>query len=73
MHLAPGLEMPLTDLFIISPVFPQECIENYFSCSEKEIKWAVSAALKTFRDENRCTDTHKYTRGMAAGGFFCPQ
>lgn len=40
MYLAPGLEMPLllTDLFIISQDFPRECIENSFSCRQKEIK-----------------------------------
>lgn len=45
MYLAPGLEMPLllTDLFIISQDIPRECIENCFSCSQKEIKWAESA------------------------------
>uniref|UniRef100_A0A3P8U5M5 EMI domain-containing protein n=1 Tax=Amphiprion percula TaxID=161767 RepID=A0A3P8U5M5_AMPPE len=50
MYLAPGLEMPLllTDLFIISQDFPRENIENCFSCSQKEIKWLVSAVQRNF-------------------------
>lgn len=48
MFLAPELEMPLllTDLFIVSQDFPQEYIENSFSCSLKEIKWAESAVQR---------------------------
>ncbi len=50
MYLARGLEMPLllTDLFIISQGFPRECIENSFSCRQKEAKWAESAVQKNF-------------------------
>lgn len=67
MYLAPGLEMPLllTDLFIISQDFPWDCIENYFSCSQKEIKWAESAAqlLGMKIDTHACahTPTHPPT------------
>lgn len=48
MFLARELEMPLllTDLFIVSQDFPQEYIENSFSCSLKEIKWAESAVQR---------------------------
>lgn len=48
MFLAPELEMPLllTDLFIVSQDFPREYIENSFSCSLKEIKWAESAVQR---------------------------
>lgn len=73
MYLAPGLEMPLllTDLFIISQDFPREYIENCFSCSQKEIKWAESLVQKKLLGMK--IETHKHTRAMAAGLFFCPQ
>lgn len=60
MFLAPELEMPLllTDLFIISQDFPQEYIENSFSCSLKEIKWAESAVQRK-KNQTRHTHTHK--------------